>query len=436
MSLIKIRGFLGLASLIFASLVFAKENLTTLETAVQQQDYQQAWKQAKQLAKTHEGDPRFDYLYGLSALETGHYDLAVFALDRVTVNQPNVLRPRLELARAYLKVKNDIAALREFEEVLRLNPPPTVRRNVSRYIQAINKASNSSRKWIIDGLITLATGYDTNANFGAEHSVFETPVFGAVTLKESSLKQDSPFVELRTQINAQHIVSDARSWFIKTQLMRKNFTDAKAFNLSALNLQGGSTFAVGRQQYQLSLRHQFITIDDHAFSNTLGLRANFSHEVATNQVLAASFLLDDYDHKQQNLRDARHYGVSSRYRFSKNNTRYQLGLSVRHERPKQLAGKQHTRNTTGVSYAVEHAWNAVNSSFVNTQFEYRKHRASDPIYAKKRRDNRLLLKVGHTVRVGKKLSLFAHTGYTKNNSNLDIYDTNKAFVKMGVNYNF
>ncbi|MCK5896618.1 MAG: DUF2860 family protein [Cocleimonas sp.] len=436
MSLIKAKWFFSIVSLIFTSLVFAEEALTSLEVAVQQKNYQQAWKHAKQLAKTREGEPRFDYLYGISALETGHYDLAVFALDRVAVNQPNVIRPRLELARAYLKVNNDIAALREFEEVLHLNPPATVRRNVNHYIQAINKASNTSRKWIIDGLVTLATGYDTNANFGAESSVFETPVFGSVTLKKSSLKQDSPFVELRTQMNSQYIISDTQSWFVNTQVSHKHFTDAEAFNLSTLNLQGGSTFAVGRQQYQLSLRDQFITIDDSAFSNTLGIRADFTHEIASNQILTASFLLDDYDHKQQNLRDGRHYGVSSQYRFSKNNTRHQLGFSVGHQRPKQAGGKHYTRNTTGVSYAVEHAWNPVNSSFINTQFQHRKHRASDPIYAKKRQDNRLLLKVGHTVRLGKKLSLFAHTGYTKNNSNLDIYDTNKAFVKMGVNYNF
>lgn len=416
--------------------LFAAGNLTKLEQLVSQSNYQQAWQQAKQLAKTHEGDPRFDYLYGLSALETGHYDLAVFALDRVTVNQPTVIRPRLELARAYLKIKNDIAALFEFKEVLRLNPPATVRRNVERYIQVMSKSSDSDREWIMDGLITLATGYDSNANFGADTSVFDTPVFGSVTLKDSSIKQDSSFAELKTQLNARYIVSDTQSWFLKGKLNHKHFSSAKDVNVSELNLKGGSVFTVGRQKYQLSLQNQLVHVDDHAFSNTVGLQAGLSHELAASKTLAASLLVEDYDHKQQNLRDARRYGVSGNYHFSANNIRHQLGFSLGHEQPEQKAGKHYTRNTTSVAYAVGHVWNAANSSFISTQFQYRKHRASDPVYAKKRKDKRLLFKIGHTLQVDKNWSVFAKADYTKNNSNLDLYDTDKAFVRVGVNYTF
>jgi len=414
----------------------AAENLIKLEQLVAKSNYEQAWQQAQQLVKQHEGEPRFDYLYGISALETGHYDVAVFALDRVTVNQPNVIRPRLELARAYLKVNNDIAALREFIEVLRLDPPATVRRHVNHYIQILNKSSDANRKQIIVGLITLATGYDSNANFGADGSIFDTPVFGPITLKNSSVKQDSPFAELRTQLNYRYINSDRQSWFVKTKLHHKHFTDSDVVDISELNLQGGSTFVVGKQQYQFSLRNQFIHIDQHAFSNTLGLKANITHELADDKVLSASLLFENYDHKQQNLRDARRYGVSGNYRFSKHKTRHQLGVSLGNEQPKHKAGKNYTRNTVSTSYSLEHAWDAVNSSFISGQFQYRKHRAKDPIYAKKRQDKRVLFKVGHHLRLGKNLSVFAQLGYTKNNSNLDIYDTDKAFAQTGINYNF
>jgi hypothetical protein len=422
--------------IIFTSAIAVAENLTKLEQLIAQSNYQQAWKKAQQLAKNYEGDPHFDYLYGVSALETGHYDLAVFALDRVTINQPNIIRPRLELARAYLKINNDIAALREFKEVLRLNPPATVQRNVNHYIQSMKKTSNKNRQWIIDGLATMAVGYDSNANFGAENSVFNTPVFGTVTLKESSTKQGSSVTELRTQLNTRYIVSDTQRWFIKSKLNHKQMTDAQAFSISELALQGGGMFIVGKQQYQLSLQNQLISLDNHLFSHTLGLQTKIAHELATNKILTTTLSLENYDHKQQNLRDTRRYGISGGYRLSKNNTRHQLGGSFGHERSKHQIGKHHTRNTTGISYQVGQRWNALNSSFISTQFQYNKHRASDPIYAKKRNDKRILLKIGHTLRLGGNLSAFATTGYTKNNSNLDIYDTKKAFVQLGIHYNF
>ena len=413
---------------------FATDDLTKLEQLVSQSNYQQAWQQAKKLAKTYEGDLRFDYLYGVSALETGHYDLAVFGLERVVINKPRLIRPRLELARAYLKIDNNIAALHEFTEVLRLKPPVKVRDNVNRYIQAMKKSGG--QKWIVDGLLSLTTGYDSNANFGAETSVFDTPVFGSVILNDRSTKQDSPFAELSTQLNARYTVSEKHTWFLNGRVNHKHFSDVKAFNASGLSLQGGSLFAVGRQKYQLYLRHKIIHIDDHAFSKTFGLQAGIKHQLASSKVLSAGLFVEDYDHKQQNLRDAHRYGVSGGYRFSANHIGHQLGFSLGHERPKKRAGKQYTRNTLGGAYSAEYLWNDSSSSFISTQLQYRKHRAFNPIYAKKRKDKRLLFKIGHSIRMDTKWSVFANIGYTKNNSNLDLYDTNKTLTQMGVNYNF
>ena len=56
-----------------------------LEQLIKMQQYQLAYNQALKILGENEGDPRFDYLYGLSASQTGHYNEAVFALDRVTV---------------------------------------------------------------------------------------------------------------------------------------------------------------------------------------------------------------------------------------------------------------------------------------------------------------------------------------------------------------
>jgi len=88
--------------LVYASVVFAETSFPILEKLVKQEKYQLAYKLAKKIRPQNEGDPRFDYLYGFSALQSGFYNEAVFALDRVTVSTPRVIRPRLELARAYL----------------------------------------------------------------------------------------------------------------------------------------------------------------------------------------------------------------------------------------------------------------------------------------------------------------------------------------------
>ena len=422
--------------LFFSSNVFATDNITQLQQLVSKANYQQAWQQAQRLVKANEGDPRFDYLYGISALETAHYDKAVFALERVIINKPNLLRPRLELARAYLKVNNDQAALREFKQVLSLKPPATVQRNVNRYIQAMSKDSKNNKKWILDGLLTLAAGYDANANFGANTANFDVPVFGSVILKDESLKQDSPFIEVGAQLNYRYVLSDAQSVFLNTRVGHKHFSKAKKFDLSNLNIQGGSLFSVGKLQYQFSLRHQTLRLNKQTFSNTLGLEGGIARELSDDSLIASSLSVENYDHKKQNLRDARRYQASARYGFSKGNVNHQIEILAGTETPKHKAGKYHTRNSMGIAYTVRRAWNAQHSSSVSAQLQRYTHRDKDPIYNVKRKDKRWLLKIGHSVVLSKKLSAFADVGYIKNTSNLGLYKTNKTFARVGINYQF
>ncbi len=432
----KLISIIIVCNLFIAGNALAAVTLSSLESLIGSNNYQQAWQQAQQLVKANEGEPRFDYLYGLSALETGNYNQAVFALDRVTVNKPNAIRPRLELARAYLKINNDQAALREFREVLNLNPPATVRNNVNRYIQAMAKKSQGNKKWIIDGLVSLAGGFDSNANFGADSSIFNTPVFGDVFLKDESLKQNSPFAEVRGQLNYRYIVSNDQNWFVNTRLGHKHFTDASDFDLSDFSVQAGSIITAGKKQYQLSLRNQILQLGGESFSNTLGVEGGFAVELNKDRVVGGALRVENYNHQQQNLRDARRYEVSGHYRFETGDTHHRFELLAGHEQPDNKAGKHHTHNGFGIGYAARHAWDATQVSFFNVQYQQRKHRAEDPIYADKREDDRLLLKVGHSMRLGKDLSAFADLGYIKNKSNLDIYTTDKAFVRTGIKYHF
>ena len=414
----------------------ASDKLAKLEQLIAQSRYEAAWQEAKKWVGDYEGNPRFDYLYGLSALETGNYDQAVFALDRVTINQPNIIRPRLELARAYLKVKNDKAALREFKEVLLLKPPAAVERNVNQYIQALAKRNKKNRKWILDGLLSLAGGIDTNANFGAEDSVFNVPLLGVVNLRDDSLKQNSPFTDMSGRLNYRYVMSDTQSVFLNTRLGYRHFTDASSFDLSDLNIKGGSLFSIGQLQYKLSLNNQALRLDNSAYSNTLGVELGVGRELAQNRVIAGSFRAEDYDHKQQPLRDARRYALSGRYRFDQGSVRHQFELQLGQGRADNKAGKYHTRNSIGLGYLAKYTWDATQVTFFSTEIQNRQYRANDPVYAKKRQDNQLLLKIGHSKRLGKHLSAFADLGYINNSSNLDIYETNKTFARTGINYHF
>ncbi|MES2664225.1 MAG: tetratricopeptide repeat protein, partial [Pseudomonadota bacterium] len=72
-----------------------------LHTLMNAQDFERAYAVALSQSENHQGDAAFDFYFGWAALETGHPDQAVIALERTLMINPDQPRARLELARAY-----------------------------------------------------------------------------------------------------------------------------------------------------------------------------------------------------------------------------------------------------------------------------------------------------------------------------------------------
>ena len=61
-----------------------------------------AWELLEPQESARAGEPLYDFLLGLAALEIGQNTRAVFALERVLAMEPDNVRARAEIARAYL----------------------------------------------------------------------------------------------------------------------------------------------------------------------------------------------------------------------------------------------------------------------------------------------------------------------------------------------
>jgi tetratricopeptide (TPR) repeat protein len=106
------------------------------------------------------GDPEYDYLLGVAALDSGEYERAVFALERVLAVQPNNHVARAEIARAFLAMGERDSARREFETVRQQTIPPEAKASIERYLAAI-AASETTQ---IAGFVEFGVGSDSNVN--------------------------------------------------------------------------------------------------------------------------------------------------------------------------------------------------------------------------------------------------------------------------------
>ena len=421
----------------FGDAVYAQKTYPVLEKHVKEKQYSLAYQRAAKLRAENEGDPRFDYLYGLSALQTGHHNEAVFALDRVTVATPNVIRPRLELARAYLSLNNSFAAIKEFNDVLNLNPPPIVRKKVLSYLAELEKTGDKfTQRSVTKKLASFSMGYDDNINFGYENSEIDLPDFGLVTLNDSSVKQGSGFAEAKFQLKHRALKNKVKSTFVTLNATHREYFKSSDFNLTDLDLRTGITLNHAKKQYQFVGRTRPVMLDGELYSNTIGVDAIARKSLGSSKIGSLKLSVEKYDNKKVSLSDRSRAILSGRIDKQTGDTQHQLNLYLGKEWPDKSEGKQYSRDISGVGYWAVKEWNKKNRSYIGLDYRQYRHQQAYAVYPDKRKDDRVIFKIGHEHRFNDELAFVAQARHVNNQSNLDLYDAKRNEIKVGIRYDW
>jgi tetratricopeptide (TPR) repeat protein len=86
-------------------------------------------------------DPQLQKIFqqGMNSVSKGEYQSATEYFRLMLKKNPNLLRPRLELARVLYKMENYNVAKYHFEQVLSVNLPSNVRSNVKNFLTLIRQ---------------------------------------------------------------------------------------------------------------------------------------------------------------------------------------------------------------------------------------------------------------------------------------------------------
>ncbi len=424
-------------TVLLVRVVSAEASYPILEKLIQQKQFQLAYDLAKNIRAQNEGEPRFDYLYGFSALQTGDFNEAIFALDRVTVTLPNVIRPRLELARAYLKLNNKSAALKEFNDVLSLSPPPPVRENIQGYIAELNSdPSTTVSGVVVKKLATFALGYDDNINFGYQDDSIDLIGFGTITLDPKAVNQQSGFAESSFQIKQNKNISKRRSSFALARLKHRDYFRKGDYNITDLDLRKGFLWNQQNKQFQLNLRAKPVMLGGKLYSNTIGIDAITRKSVAKGLIGSISLSVENYDSKKLDLSDKKRAFVVGRLDTQKGDATHMLSTYLGKEWADEKAGDIYSGDIIGVSYRFTQNWNAQNKSFLNLDYRHYKYNGQYPISPFDRDDDRYIVKVGHEFDLQKHTAITFAAKHVSNQSNLELYDADRNEISVGVRYDW
>jgi len=220
------------------------------------------------------GNPYFDYLLGVAALDSGRLSEAIFSLRRSVAVAPRFAGARMELGRAYYESGNPGQARPLFVSLLDENPPSGVRRVIQQYIDAIagQPPAPGSR---FSPYLEMHTGYDSNANGSTSNQQFL-----GFTLNTQNLETESPFAEIGAGFTWFVPQSTQFAWLYNARLGHRENSDASFVNATTLNGFAGGTWQRGAWFGRAGVEGYWASRDGDSNENYTGVDLLLGHRVA------------------------------------------------------------------------------------------------------------------------------------------------------------
>ena len=226
------------------------------------QAYMELMKFEAQLAGTID----FDYLLGVAALDSGKLDDAIIAFERVLALNPNHAGARMDLARAYFAAGSFDLAESAFRELAASNPPPAAQQTIARYLEAIDsRRRQTTAGW--RGWTELGLGYDSNitgvpTDFGAAAQ----QSFGIVGIEATgnSVKRKAAFAAAAG--GAEYSMPLSRGWslFAGGDAKLRGYDGESKYDSAAGDLRAGGALNDGRTQWRATAGYQLFNQDGEA----------------------------------------------------------------------------------------------------------------------------------------------------------------------------
>lgn len=289
----------GLDSNNNAATLTTKKQLEALDVLIKRRQYQQAFSLSSRLVEEFEGDAKFDFQYGMAAVETGHYDDALFAFERLVFTFPNQPRYRLELARTHFYLRNLIRAEIEFKKILKQNPPTPVKNNVKIFLDKIVELNRMVEPKLFL-TVDLGGGYDSNINSATSERELpqEELVFPVdIVLNDESRETGSSYWSTLINFGYLSPISKTSSYDIRAVYSKRANTEVTTYDLDTAMLEGGYGFYTGPVKWRGAGRYQLINLDGESFLNTASAigQATWLFKTGANLNFAFNYGMSSYD---------------------------------------------------------------------------------------------------------------------------------------------
>ncbi len=372
------------------------------------------------------------FLLGTSAKQSGDLKNAIKYFELLLSKDKGANRVRLDLAMIYYKTKN----LEKAKELLLIvkssNPPKKVGDNIDNFLATIKKGV--PKNYTLSASIGYL--YDSNVNAGPDTNtvlMYNLPFTLNADAKETSdkaIKYSFGFNHMYP-INGVAIQSSAS--FSSTDYTKLDNLDSQSLSLSSgpsWNHNQKTTFSV-----PLIVSISKIGHASDYYSVSKGISPQVSYKYLPNLSLSASLSLNwkSYYDKPEKKSDSITFSPSSKY-FLNQSSWMSFGGYVGEEDSKT---KTSSNNSHGLNLGYFKAFSQKMNIFLSTSVNNTDYDGTEVAYSKSREDASKSVSGNFSYFLdGIKSNLSFNASYTKNNSNIEMYDYDRKQIGITVSRSF
>lgn len=392
------------------------------------------------MADENIGIPQFDYLYGSALLEKKQYTLALFALERALMVQPDDVNTQAALARCY-------HALKEFEQanalIKKINQleASSLPKDALKHLQSIKQ--KPKQKSTINGFVRGTWGHDSNLTNGPDDNFMILPAvqhLGSIYIGDSLVKDSDPFLTVDAALQYYTPLGQRFAYKVGMQGSQRGNDQRHDEDIGVVSSWLGGEYKKGTQSFHLTLKYQKLWLDNELYRDQIGFISLWNNRVGTNK--AISFYLNAYtnDYPDSSDSNAKTYSLGGVYnhqfsaRFS---PVFSSQIYVGQENLDLDTNSYQGYDQAGLLVSNQLQISKKNSVMLQVGYELRQYQAENPFFLVTRDDESYTatIQLSHHFKA-KKFIVSLQGNAFLNQSNIALYDYLRSTGSINFQWKF
>ncbi|MDD5028700.1 MAG: surface lipoprotein assembly modifier [Rhodoferax sp.] len=368
------------------------------------------------------GHPDYDYLIGQAWLAQGQTGQALFAFERVVMVDPSHSEARLKAAQILLDRGDAGHAQELLQPLVRATLDATRRQELARLLQ-VQAAAVAHDEITFSGYIALGLGWDDNVTSGPDASALVIPNFGLTPTDLGSAARDSDLMgSVETGVTLQKTLAETTSLTSSGGLSQGFNRGRKDMTEGMVYLDLGLQHRRDNEIFGAMVMAQEYLMGESVYRHSQSARLSWRHQMERTSALTGYVQHLKFDFPENAIDNASRTVSGLMQDGATGERRWRYGFYAGKEVSQDDIRPHFSYRLWGVHLGGTLPVNDKLSWSIAAAYEERRHLATDALYFVTRLDTTHSLGIAADYQLSPHWHLSPRVTYTRNVSNLALYD--------------